>query len=493
MSEQAFANPQRQSLVAILQIIYKTYVVLIKQAWPILIALFVGSSRGSFGEKITIAIAATAVLSMILSIIRFWRFSFYVEGKDLIVQKGILFRKKIVLPLKRIQSINIEQNLLHRVTGVVGMKVDTAGSSEEEISFSALGHTKAKELRSLLLSESKSASPTNDGTTGEEDSSPSIDRYVVHEVPLPNLLMIGLTENHIRSGWLIVGFGFWLFSELEGVGIETEEYLPSYQEIATLVAYLITAFVIASVFISLVRTLFRFFNLRFVREADGFVLESGLFTRRSTSAKDNKIQTIGWRDNLLRKTVGLHHLSIRQAGLQAINSKAKLTIAGIRSDGIDTILKNIYSKIPGHNTSYQRVDIRWRNRRLLLITLPMMALTGLLVYTQSYVLAVIVALTWAFWVVATIRAYTKLGYSIDDEYLLLSGGSWGDSRTIVPIYKLQHVGMSSTPYQRRHQLASIELKTAADKHTIPYIDREQALDLHGQLLYQLETNEKDWI
>lgn len=491
MIEHSFSETQRQSAAAILQIIYKTYRIIVRQLWPFLIVFFLGGSNDSFGTKVTIVLVAIALLSMVVSVLGYFRYTFYVEGGELVVNRGVLVRKRLVLPLGKVQSINIEQNLLHRLMGVVGVQVDTAGSTGEEITIDALSTAKAQALKNLLLSSKKEVK--RDTQQEDQDEAVVAEQEVVHEVDIGDLLVVGLTENHLKSGWIIIAFGLWLFSELEGIGVETADYLPSLQSLAVLTTYLIGAFLIASLLISLVRIVIRYYGLSFVREEDGFRLQHGLFTKQSISASDRKIQTIAWRDNLLRKTVGLYQLSIKQVGSQAINSKKPLTIVGIRRSDIDRILIDVFGRVVDRGAEYEGVHVSWRNRRMAFVAVPLLALAGVFIYMQKYYqLAVAIGLL-VYWIAATWRAYRKLGYALIDDYLVLSGGAWGDYRTIIPLHKLQYVAHSTSPYQRRKGLVTIKVKTAAGTHTIPYLPDHLGRDLRDRLLYEVEVCDQDWM
>lgn len=493
--DHSFTEPQRQSMAAMLQIIYKTYRVIVRQLWPFLIVFLFGGSSDAWGTKVAMVLIVLALLSMVVSVVGYFRYTFYIEEGDLIVNRGILIRKKLVLPLQKIQSINIQQNLLHRLMGVVGVQVDTAGSAGEEITIDALSMTTAEALKSNLLRGKMTA---KDVDLSDHDLLPALDQLkskqdVVHAIDIKDLLVVGLTENHLKSGWIIIAFCFWVFSELEGVGVETMDYLPTLQSLAVLTTYLLGVFLVASVLISLTRVIVKYYGLSFVREEDGFKLEHGLFTKQSISAADSKIQTIAWRDNLLRKLVGLYQLSIKQVGSQALNSKKPLTIAGIRRSGIDQILIDLFGRVVDRDVTYAGVHVSWRNRRIAFVVGPLMVLAGVLLYLQEYYQMAAVILFIGYWIYASWRAYRKLGYSILDDYLLLSGGAWGDYRTIIPFHKLQNVSYTTSPYQRRHGLVTVRAKTAAGIHTIPYLPRGLGQQVRDKLLYEVEVRRQDWM
>jgi len=115
-----FATKTRQSYVAILLIIYKTYSIIVRQAWPFLIYFFVGGGDKKY--HLLIGVSVIAVIGMVWSIIKFFRYYFYIKDEELIIEQGVLSKAITNVPFDRVQTINFEQNLIHRIFNVVKKK-----------------------------------------------------------------------------------------------------------------------------------------------------------------------------------------------------------------------------------------------------------------------------------------------------------------------------------------------------------------------------------
>ena len=283
-NNQNFSEPIRQSYVAILMIVYKYYKVIIRQLIPLILIVVVGNRSGaSWTIYILYGVIGIAIVSMIIAIISYFRFFFHIEGDELIVQKGILNKKRTSIPFDRIQTINLEQNIVHQVFGVVKVEIDTAGSNKSEFEFDALGKDMADDLRNLILSR-KATQKTPDITVSEsENTGQYIDESeTILTIGLPQLIKIGITENHLRSGSLILIFGFWIYDNLSEAGVDVVDYGEQYNLSPTfsIGLVLIAAFLVISIMISLVRTVLRFYNLSFLRAGEGFRVTSGLLTRK---------------------------------------------------------------------------------------------------------------------------------------------------------------------------------------------------------------------
>jgi len=283
---QAFAAKTRQSYVAILLIIYKSYRIIVRQAWPFLIYFVIGGSGKK--SQFMSGIIVFALLGMVFSIIKFFRYYYYIKDDELVIEQGVLKKSKTIVPFERVQTINLEQNIIHRMFDVVKLKVDTAGSAGAELEFEAISHSTADQLREMLLSKKKTSKTTAGGTVAEH-STPTYRRIM--KLELPELLKAGMVENHLRSGGLIFAAMFWIWQSAGDVGMSdrVEDPLSAIEYGLQLVAVLGIMFVVVSFLISLVRMVITNYDLEFMRSDQGFKLQGGLFTRRDVSAKDTRL------------------------------------------------------------------------------------------------------------------------------------------------------------------------------------------------------------
>jgi len=163
-SEFDFSVPNRQSYVAIVMILFKTVNIVLRQLFPVLVVILLGGSKQK-GDYIIWFIVAVSTLTMVYSIVNFFRTYFIVQNGELILHTGIFSRKKISIPFARIQTINFEQNIIHQFFSVLRIKVDTAGSEKNEFEFHALETAKAYALRDLVLAEKQTSGPIAEDKT----------------------------------------------------------------------------------------------------------------------------------------------------------------------------------------------------------------------------------------------------------------------------------------------------------------------------------------
>ncbi|HAQ37146.1 MAG TPA: hypothetical protein DCQ58_01440, partial [Saprospirales bacterium] len=101
-----FSQPNKQSYAAIVFLAYHFFRILVRQLWPVLIAVLVG--RENLKNMLFWIIAGISVLVFVFAVISYLRYYFYIDNDELVVVKGIFKRSRTNIPFQRIQTINIE-------------------------------------------------------------------------------------------------------------------------------------------------------------------------------------------------------------------------------------------------------------------------------------------------------------------------------------------------------------------------------------------------
>ncbi|WP_450782895.1 PH domain-containing protein, partial [Streptomyces sp. NPDC001635] len=131
------------------------------------------------------------------------------EKQEFVVNKGIFNRDQVIIQLDKIQQVNINQNILQKIIGVYGLKIDTAGAHGEEVSIKAIDETSAYILKEHLL---------NSDTTTETQRQVDLKNNKTAEAPFLKisswtLFKVGLTSNYGQSLALIVAFFYTVIYE----------------------------------------------------------------------------------------------------------------------------------------------------------------------------------------------------------------------------------------------------------------------------------------
>jgi uncharacterized protein len=126
-------------------------------SWAILavIALFGGAllqwRAGGWAMLMAVPVAAYGAFStIILARARWRRWGYAFTGSELHVSRGWLFQMHTIVPVSRVQHIDISQGPLERGAGVATLSLHTAGSENSLVVLPGLSRERAEALRDTI-------------------------------------------------------------------------------------------------------------------------------------------------------------------------------------------------------------------------------------------------------------------------------------------------------------------------------------------------------
>ncbi len=110
-----------------------------------LVLIVVG--RGTDEDRWNIYALVFLIPYTAIAVGRYLSFRYRYEDSDLVIRRGFIFRNQRHIPYSRIQNIDAVQNVVHRLAGVVDVKIQTGGGSEPEATLSVLTLADLDEMR----------------------------------------------------------------------------------------------------------------------------------------------------------------------------------------------------------------------------------------------------------------------------------------------------------------------------------------------------------
>lgn len=479
--------PQRQSIFALGLMLFKMYKVFFKALWPALVLLLVNN------RNYTLAIILLGVIlvgAIVLAVIKYYRFQYSITEEGVAIESGIFTRKHTDIPFKKIQTIDFEQSIYHKICDVVKVNIDSAGSGKEEINFDAISAHDARLFRDLALAKKGS-----NKVESNQDSRASFAKEpapIVH-IRLWDLIKAGIVENHFRSGgvllFIIIGF-YDRLRELKIIDY-TEEEVADIIMGATYLMVFIGLFFFLSFLISLGRMALKNYNLRLVRRGDGFIYRGGLLTTRQVSIKDHKIQVVTWKDNLLKRLIGFNDVFIKHASADRTGKKSSVKIPACQQHHIASITRSIYGE-SNHPQEVHYSDKRMFTRFYLYIWLIFLPVIALLAYYIPHIVPIV---TVIFLLMVLLRYFAWHNYSmaIHADHLVINKSVIGKNISMLHFHKIQSVECEQSPYQRRKDLATLTIYSAGGNLRFPYIPFNVGKQIMDKLLYEVERSKLPWM
>lgn len=493
-SDHIFSKAQRQSPAAILIVIVKLLRNLIRQMWPFLLVILFGTGKSSRAGYFAAFGAFVSGMSVIRSIVSYFTFYFYIKDDELIIDKGLIKKEHLNIPFDRIQTIDFEQNIFHRMFDVVSVRIDTAGSASQEFSITALELEKAEALRSYVMDKIGGAEKSDEPLVTQ-----SRVETVIHKLDIPDLIKIGISQNHLQTAGFIFAFVFSFLDDIQEIfgdtlfdyfGVKDEKglYALMFSSIS-----LFAFFILVSFLLTLLRTVFKYYNFRLLDKDQGFKSISGLFTKRESSVKLRKIQIIKWRNNPIYKLFGMWKGNIQQASSRAVSLKKAMAIPGMDAQALQAIQSAFIPEWDTLTFEHNAISkhIIWRT------VLYYGLIPALAIALFSYYRWEVLAWQLVFWpilmTILTFIYHKKRKWLLHSDYLISQSGIIGTQRALIKLFKVQSVSLNQNLFQQRRDLATVTIHTASGNLSIPYIALSKAQALRDYVIYKVESDRRDWM
>lgn len=448
----------------------------------------VASSVG-VGSTVLILIVAAAVIAAWITL-AYLRFRYRVTEDSLIIQHGVLVRRRRVIPRSRIQNVDLRAGLLNQLLGVVVARIETAGGEASEATLSVVARSEATRLRRTLVTGALGAAPGPAVDAGAVEPLPIVDGAaalpsdrIVRRSTLLDLVIAGATSN--RAGLLFAALlgGDYLFEFMPTDWLLRRFVAPELVQPDAAVRALIQtaerdiqAFVmgmaVVSIFfalagwgLSIALSVIRYFEFTLVAAGGGLQVSYGLFTRREKGFRRSRVQNVQIEEPILRRWLGLTSMRVQTAGYgpgmkadERVETLTPITRRGEIPLYLSVVLPDLVWDSIEWRPSHPRARRRLFIRRALVVLLA----TGAVTFLTPYGLVLLAALLPA-WLLATAH-YRHLGHARADDYVLVREGLWNRRTYIVPVRKIQALHLRQSPLQRRLGLGTLVMDTAGSPH-----------------------------
>ncbi len=491
MSNLAFdwTKPQRQSPSALIILLYKALMDVVKFVWPLLLLILFRGKRHGVDATEIIALVVS-ILSLSRSALEYFNFRFSLVNDELIIKKGFFTKKNITLPLEKIQAVHIEQTWLHNLFNVSRLSFDSAGSEKMEVKIEALDKHISSALRKLIL-ESKTETVSNENTT----SLPK--EEILITLSGKDLFKLSLSANHLEAFFILLAF---FYSSMQSIGISDKEYNGVLKWLYTTVQsdtfkllLLLALFVmIVSVAISVIRIMLTYFEFIIARSSKGFRIGTGLINKKEKFVPFKKVQFISWRANWIRQKIGLLLLQFHATGADHLENKIQVKVPITRSAFIPVLLENYHPLLPVDNILPVKIHKAYTWRRSLIFgVIPALAALPVLYRYFNASAFFVLSIVFIVWISCWLFQQ-KFRLWLGNEALQIRKGIFGRHEIILKWNKIQSVHLRQNLYQQKHALATVELYTAGGTIVVPYILIQRARQIQNYSLYKIESDAELW-
>lgn len=388
------------------------------------------SFRAMSGFMVTFGIFTGAIMLLTLGwgIIEWRTTRFVADEHEFRIERNFLSRNSRRISYPKIQSVDISRSLVARILGLSAVSIDVGGDESTKLEF--LTAPRADALRDHLLKKMRSLTgrgedaPDASGATGPTSPPPGteVDATPLLHVTTPTLVL----------GTLVSTFLPILLAATAGVavlwGVEGPNAPILFPFILGVGGYLFSN-VVGNI------------NFRIERVTDGLRISKGLFTQTTRSLRADRIQAVAIKQDAIQRLTGLYRVNVTVLGGGLLGSEAQTSSTVLpygRWEDVRTVLAAFW---PG-------IDID---------SIPLAGQPDR-----------------ARWL--TPLAFPRHRWGFDEHGVVSHRGWLSHLITLVPHRRMQSIGISQGPIQRRLRLATIDVHVTTGPVTmlIEHMDQTSA-------------------
>ncbi|TMT03941.1 hypothetical protein FD689_02670 [Apilactobacillus kunkeei] len=438
------------------------------------------------------------IITVIWDILAYRCFTYSIEDKQILIKKGVIFKKVIHIPYARIQSIEHSQFFLFRPFDVEKLQINNASKSgsHDQIVLSAVKtyvgailEDKHKQYQNQDVVEEVVEQPdvekTNDKTKEETTKD---NEYAQYKISTKDIALYTFTSFRVFITMFLIAH--------ITHGVVLDLAISIYQKgfgsnMISLIAFSIMAIIIA-LLLSFIYTMFQFYDFTLVKEGKYLEYEKGLFTRNKVRLSTDRIQSVLIEQNVMGKLLKIMTVKIIMASDGSDDESSQAVVLPIlNSHKYDEMMNDFFEWIPlkiieKFNSRKRSIWLFFRNFDWMLLIIPIVIyFVGWTTLSDS--LVVIGVFTFFYTLGNAYFKYrvTSIGLTGDnkDDYLVVSNGFLFKQRTYyVGWHEIQSMRFESSVFMKKNNLAHIVIRIrkgdSAQTAAVHYIDYNGAQKIY---------------
>ena len=435
-----------------------------RQFVPAVIPLVAATGLGGGMWTVVALVVGVTLLSLATAALSGGRFSYADGPTTVVVTRGLLSRSVRTVPNDRIRGVEVETPLLHRVFGLVRVRVDAAAGAvngkEEELVVDGLPRAEGDRLRTAVLTHRSTAvvPVSDDEPEAEEEFARFDNRWLLYAPLVGSYLAVPLAG---------VGALFRLAQELP------EQWRPDFDGVHLSGAQALVVVLGASLLVlvagSIIGAAVVNWGFRLVRRGASLVAVRGLLTRRHTELEIDRVRGVTVAEGAGMRLVRAARLNALVTGLGDAARRGQLLPLGPRAEAwaLGSRLVDDPGPLQPHPPAARRRRIIRAVLAGLVVTAVGVVLTSLLGWW--WVLLTGVALT-ALGVPLGLGRYAALGHATGRTSFTVRSGWLVREQAVLERRAVVGWQVRQSPFQRQAGLATVVACVGAGRGGYAAID-----------------------
>jgi len=472
-----------------------------KSVFPLLFGVV--GTRGDLQDWIIIAIA---VMASVVSMVQFWFYHYWLEEDCLVVKEGVLFKSLRQIPYERIQNLNIEKNILHKLFNVSTLQVESASGVKPEAVIRVISDEQVQYIQQVIKKKT-SQGVTEIPSAAAQPSQPTAEsNKPLYEMSNQDVVKFGFISHRALVPIGIAGSllsqndtyrdRFFSFIEKFVGNLHVEQWA-----MAEWVAYGV-GFVVMLIFSiwlsSIILAFLQLYQFKLTKLDKNIHAEMGLLTKITANIPIKRIQLLKIQYSPLHRY--FRKVSVKMETAGGVTEQSGITMKWIAPLVSKSVAQNLITVLqPEVNwaaISWLPVEQRaWKRVFKKITLLILMVMVPLIYFYHAMGLLMLLFMPLAF---LYAKAYVhQAAYAVNDEIVAFRHGVFFHHIGIVKIGKIQNITYLQTPFDRRNHMARIAVDTAGaniatQNLNIHYVNTDKVNGLMQHLSTQVSQSKFVW-
>jgi putative membrane protein len=431
-----------------------------RQFVPAVIPIVAATGLNGGRTTIVALVAGVTLLSLATAALSWWRFTYTDGPGSIVVTKGLLSRSVRTVPNDRIRGVEVETPPLHRVFGLVRVRIDAAAGvtdKHEELVVDGVSRAEGDRLRTAVLTHRQAPAAAPDAPP-EEQFGRFDNRW---------LLYAPLVGGYLALPLAALGALFRLAQELpDNLRPHLDDAAPvTVRTIAFAVGGALLLLLVGSVVGAAIVN----WGFRLLRRGGSLIAVRGLITRRHTELEIDRIRGATIAEGAGMRLVRAARVNALVTGLGDAAKRGQLLPLGPRSEA--WLLAHRIVEEPGPLAAHPAAA---RRRRLVRATLAGVLVTaaGLVatVFAGAWWLLVVGLALTAVGVPVGLGRYASLGHAAGPRSFSVRSGWLAREQAILERRAVVGWRVRQSFFQRRAGLATVVACVGAGRGGYAAID-----------------------
>ncbi|HBL40032.1 MAG TPA: hypothetical protein DDY98_00055 [Ruminococcaceae bacterium] len=463
-----FEQEQRNHFSVVLERVGGLFVILLSFGWSMLfnqrsfypiytkeywqeLAWQMQRGANGFSAVLPPAVVLLGLITAAVSIFRWRRTVFCLQGDALVVERRTLLKKSSRLPLNTIATVNLEENFFERLLGTAKIRLDIDSSvTAQSTDFTfVLKADKARAFRQALLEK-------RGQTAAAAEEAQSLRQVLVQASPRQAVRHVLLCQPIVPL--LLSGLLLWLTDYTDG-NRSLERFLP------------ILFLALGGWLVRMALQMLSLWSFTLETDEQRFFLSSGLIAKKSYSFETDKIKAVAVRQPLLSRFFGLCYAEVCVVGMGDDKKETSQICLLMKKEQVRQLLvrcaPNFLCK--GDAVRAHKCDFAMTLFGGMLFALPLGAL---------------LAVSRSVWLGAVLVGIVVLGCAVgsctkrfcaDEKGLCITRGVWNKSTVMLLLKDVQTAQYRTNALLNRFRVGRIRVSVLARQgmsvHTSAYINK----------------------